>query len=354
MVALLAGCTPESGPIEPGASRSESPSSGPPSSSPPPSRRPASPTVTPSPTPKPAPADVSATRILADIERLAGDIGPREATSKAFYQAAELVEDRFGDLGYRTRRTEVEVPAGNSWGTRVRAGTSVNVIADSPGLDPERDHVVIGAHLDTVPVAPGAEDNASGVAVMLELARLASIERPEVPVRFIAFGAEEPRGDGDAWHHFGSQQLVADLSAAERRAVRAMVSLDRVGVRADYVPVCRGGSARSRAPRSTPGRGAGGQDHDSCLRQPVQRSLVVREGGDPGGSAGQHRLRRLPLPRGCALGGESGAARSGRPAAVVVAGPAGELIMVGRTGRGCARRYRPGSSRRGPYSPAAV
>ena len=241
MVALLAGCTPESGPIEPGASRSESPSSGPPNSSPPPSTRPTSPTVTPRPTPKPAPVEVSATRILADIERLAGDIGPREATSMAFYEAVELVEDRFGDLGYRTRRTEVDVPAGNSWGTRVRAGTSVNVIADSPGLDPERDHVVIGAHLDTVPVAPGAEDNASGVAVMLELARLARSERPEVPIRFIAFGAEEPRGDGDDRHHFGSQQMVADLTSAERRAVRAMVSLDRVGVRAGYVPVCRGG-----------------------------------------------------------------------------------------------------------------
>lgn len=180
--------------------------------------------------------------MLADIERLAGDIGPREATSKAFYRAAALVETRLGDLGYRTSRTEVEVPAGNSWGTRVRAGTSVNVIADSPGLDPGRDHVVIGAHLDTVPVSPGAEDNASGIAVMLELARLATLERPEVPIRFIAFGAEEPRGDGDALHHFGSQQFVAGLSAAERRAVRAMVSLDRVGVRAGYVPVCRGGS----------------------------------------------------------------------------------------------------------------
>jgi Zn-dependent M28 family amino/carboxypeptidase len=57
-------------------------------------------------------------------------------------------------------------------------------------------------------------------------------------VQFIAFGAEEPRGSGDAWHHFGSRQLLAGMAAAERRAVRAMVSLDRVGVRASYVPVC--------------------------------------------------------------------------------------------------------------------
>jgi Zn-dependent M28 family amino/carboxypeptidase len=57
-------------------------------------------------------------------------------------------------------------------------------------------------------------------------------------VRFIAFGAEEPRGSGDALHHFGSQQHVDDLSRAERRAIEGVVALDRVGVRASYVPVC--------------------------------------------------------------------------------------------------------------------
>lgn len=179
--------------------------------------------------------------MFADVERLAGDIGPREATSKAFREAADLVEKRFTDLGFRTSRTEVEVPAGDSWGIPVRAGTSVNVIADSPGLDPEVDHVVIGAHLDTVARAPGAEDNASGIAVLLELARLARLAPPDVPIRFVAFGAEEPRGDGDTMHHFGSRQLVAGLSEAERRAIRGMVSLDRVGVPADRVPVCRAG-----------------------------------------------------------------------------------------------------------------
>jgi Iap family predicted aminopeptidase len=182
-----------------------------------------------------------ARRVQRDIRHLAVDIGPREATSRNFAEAADWVERRLERLGYRVRRTRVSVPAGNSWGTPVRRGTSVNVIAEPRGFDRRSAHVVIGAHLDTVPVAPGAEDNASGVAVMLELARLAAAEPTERPVQFIAFGAEEPRGSGDALHHFGSQQLVADLSRAERRAVSAMVSLDRVGVRAGYVPVCRGG-----------------------------------------------------------------------------------------------------------------
>ena len=88
-------------------------------------------------------------------------------------------------------------------------------------------------------VAPGAEDNASGVSVMLELARMAAAQRPNLPVQFIAFGAEEPRGPADDQHHFGSQQHVQDLSEVERNAIVGMVALDRVGVRASYVPVCR-------------------------------------------------------------------------------------------------------------------
>jgi Zn-dependent M28 family amino/carboxypeptidase len=95
-------------------------------------------------------------------------------------------------------------------------------------------------------VAPGAEDNASGVAVMLQLAAMVSQQPAALPVQFIAFGAEEPRGSGDALHHFGSRHFVADLSRSERRAIQAMVSLDRVGVRAGYVPVCTATDRGSR------------------------------------------------------------------------------------------------------------
>lgn len=122
----------------------------------------------------------------------------------------------------------------------------MNLVAEPPGFDRRDEHTVVGAHLDTVPQAPGAEDNASGVAVLLELTRLAAAAPPDVPVRFVAFGAEEPRGPGDALHHFGSRQHVASLSRAERDALAGMVSLNRVGVRAGFVPVCRGGSDGTR------------------------------------------------------------------------------------------------------------
>jgi Zn-dependent M28 family amino/carboxypeptidase len=137
------------------------------------------------------------------------------------------------------------VPAGNSWGLPVPAGRSANVIALPSGFDPASAYIIVGAHLDTVAVAPGAEDNASGVAVMLELARLARLARlaaqqpTRLPTVFVAFGAEEPVGPGDDQHHFGSRHYVREMTATERRNLRAMVSLDRVGVGA-RVPVCTG------------------------------------------------------------------------------------------------------------------
>ena len=67
---------------------------------------------------------------------------------------------------------------------------------------------MVGAHLDTVPQAPGAEDNASGVGVMLAVAEAASVRRTRLPTVFVAFGAEEPRGPTDDDHHYGSRHYV--------------------------------------------------------------------------------------------------------------------------------------------------
>jgi hypothetical protein len=237
------------------------------------------PTTAPTPIPTRTPVPkFDARDALADIETLADDIGPREATSKNFDEAADLVEQRLEKLGFDVDTEKVTVPAGNSWGTPVRAGSSRNVIADPVGFDDEEPHVVVVAHLDTVPVAPGAEDNASGVSVLLELARMTAAAPPDLPVRFIAFGAEEPRGAGDALHHFGSQQHVEDLSRAERRAIKGVVALDRVGVRAASVPVCsaRGSGNDLRADVraaarkvDVPTRGCGGNttsDHWSYVK----------------------------------------------------------------------------------------
>lgn len=179
---------------------------------------------------------------LGTVADLASDIGPREATGPAYRRAADLVADRLRDLGYRVREQAFRAPAGVSWGVRVPAGATLNVVATPPDLAPGAEHILVGAHLDTVPQAPGAEDNASGVAVLLELARMAA-QHPRalrLPVIFVAFGAEEPRAPGDSGHHYGSRHYVEEMSQAARGALQAMVSLDRVGVGA-RMPVCNGG-----------------------------------------------------------------------------------------------------------------
>jgi Zn-dependent M28 family amino/carboxypeptidase len=133
-------------------------------------------------------------------------------------------------------RQPVVVPAGESWGVQVPAGRSDNVVATPRDFDPGKPHLVVGAHLDTVPQAPGAEDNASGVGVLLAVATALSHRRTRLPVVLVAFGAEEPRGPTDDDHHFGSRAYVAAMAPAQRRALRGMVALDRVGV-GDRIPV---------------------------------------------------------------------------------------------------------------------
>jgi hypothetical protein len=187
-----------------------------------------------------APADLDRATAVEAVRHLAGEIGPREATSPAYAEAARWVARALGRQGHDVRRQRVDAPAGVSWGVPVPAGRSVNVVATPPSFDPTEPHLVIGAHLDTVPQAPGAEDNASGVGVLLAVAEAVAGRRTRLPVVFVAFGAEEPRGDPED-HHYGSRRYVAALGAAERRAVKGMVALDRVGV-GTRVPVGSAGA----------------------------------------------------------------------------------------------------------------
>lgn len=170
------------------------------------------------------------------VRHLAGEIGPRHGTSPAFREAADWVAREFRELGYETERQRFDVPGGDSWGVPVRAGRSINVVARPAGLTPGQPHLVVGAHLDTVPQAPGAEDNASGVGVLLAAAEATGSSATRLPVVWVAFGAEEPRGPSDDDHHYGSRAYVAAMTPAARRSMRGMVSLDRVGVGA-AVPV---------------------------------------------------------------------------------------------------------------------
>jgi aminopeptidase YwaD len=257
---LVTGCTGES------SSRTEPIPTPSPSTPPAASSAPAEPgseaTSEPTAEPTSAPPDpaFSSSGTMRTVRFLAGEVGPRLATGPAFHRSARWVERRFEVLGYEVSQQSFPVPAGDSWGVPVAAGTSVNVVARPRGLGPRTPYLLVGAHLDTVAVAPGAEDNASGIAVLLETARRWSVAPGHLPVVFVAFGGEEPRGTGDLEHHFGSLHYVATMSPAERRHLRGMVSMDRVGV-GERVPVASVGGTpvetRAALVRSAAGLGIG-------------------------------------------------------------------------------------------------
>ena len=224
------------------------------------------------------PRDFEGAQAAAVVRFLAGEIGPRHGTSAAFREAADWVRGFFDRLGYDVTRQAFDVPGGDSWGVPVAAGESVNVVAVPDAFDPGRPHLVVGAHLDTVPQAPGAEDNGSGVGVMLAAAAVAAEHRTRLPVVWVAFGAEEPRGPSDDDHHYGSRAYVAAMTPREREAMRGMVSLDRVGV-GETLPV---GSASDSDPVQQALLAAGRRAAVPVLADPQQRSSdhwsFVRDG----------------------------------------------------------------------------
>lgn len=122
--------------------------------------------------------------VAALVRYLAGTIGPRETTSDAHRRAASYVESRFRSYGYRVSRQSFHVPGGVENYRAVNEGDTFNIVATPPGFMPTKPHLVIGAHLDTVPQAPGAVDNATGVAIVLGLARLSSLHTTRIPVVF--------------------------------------------------------------------------------------------------------------------------------------------------------------------------
>lgn len=164
--------------------------------------------------------------------------------------------------------------------TEQRSGT--NVVADLPADQPAAGTVVFGAHLDSVPAGPGANDNGSGSAVVLELAHSLSLVGPSdrrVNVRFGLFGAEE-------LGLYGSRYFVQNLSDAERHAILADVNLDMVGVGqswrfggSDELVQVALGAANDLGQRALPlrdGALSGGSDHASFLEAGVPAVFIYR------------------------------------------------------------------------------
>ena len=150
---------------------------------------------------------------------LTKDIGSRSIYEIEKLRAAgEYVEGEFTDMGLTVGRHEYEA-SGRS---------TANIIARSVWFDPSKPAILLGAHYDTVPGTPGADDNASAVAVLLETARQMmsrSSDRLE-NIIFVAFSTEEPPSFGTPY--MGSR-MFADSLGYLGYQVEGAIILEMVG-----------------------------------------------------------------------------------------------------------------------------
>lgn len=156
---------------------------------------------------------IPAADLRRDVEALCAN-GPRNSwTLSAMRAAAAYIERSFIESGYRAERHAYAPELGGE-----------NVIAETRGS--AMGIVVIGAHYDSVFDSPGADDNASGVAGLLALARHFANARTKRTVRFVAFANEEPP-------HFQTETM-GSLAYARRchergERITAMLSLEMLG-----------------------------------------------------------------------------------------------------------------------------
>lgn len=107
---------------------------------------------------------------------------------------------------------------------------AVNLVVEHQGTRRPEQIVILGAHYDTVPETPGADDNASAVAMLIEVARLLNGVSARRTLRFVAFANEEPP-------HFYSQTMGSQVYAGQCRqrgeAIVGMLCLEMVGYYTD-------------------------------------------------------------------------------------------------------------------------
>jgi hypothetical protein len=155
--------------------------------------------------------------LQADVEMLAKTIGHRNVLSSAnLARAADHIEKEFTKAGYTVNRI----------GYKIDDVQCDNLEVQIAGVTEPNEIVVIGAHYDSVLGSVGANDNASGVAALLQLARTFADKKPAKTLRFVAFVNEEPP-------YFWTEQMGSLVYARHCRQrgdnIMAMIAFDCLG-----------------------------------------------------------------------------------------------------------------------------
>ena len=172
--------------------------------------------------PAPPPARDMVDELRRDVYVLAGTIGERNLISapEAYAEAAAFIDAAFRTAHYAPQRQPFDTDG----------APCANIEAEIRGATRADEIVVVGAHYDTVLGSPGADDNASGVAAMLAIARRLAREKPARTIRFVAFANEEPP-------YFTTERMGSWVYAKRcherRERVVAMLSVEAVGYYSD-------------------------------------------------------------------------------------------------------------------------
>jgi hypothetical protein len=205
-----------------------------------------------------APAAAPATTPFAAALHLSGKIGPRPAASRGETRAQNYVASQFGDAGLTVSTDTFRVPG---------KGTSRNVIGELDG--PATCLQIVLAHVDSGPDGPGANDNASGVGVLVALAPKLKSLNPPCDIWLASTGAEE-RGFTRTANHLGAAALVDRVKRLGRaQDLRFAYDNDEVG---------RFGRFWLRSPVGSPRPGVEGAIVDAAHRAGVTVRWVQDEG----------------------------------------------------------------------------
>jgi Peptidase family M28 len=165
-----------------------------------------------------AAALIEAGRSHAWLSELQADYPERSRGKPAHEAAPAFIASSLLAVGCVDVRLE---SAGPGWG--------VNVLARVPGRDPSR-AVLLGAHHDVVPGAPGAIDDGGGIAVLIEAARVLGEVQPACDVELAIY-------DGEEYGDIGSKAHARALGPEGRARVRAMLAVELVGWERDQLVV---------------------------------------------------------------------------------------------------------------------
>ena len=161
----------------------------------------------------------SASMAMAHTFALSDQVGPRAAGSVKESAAADYVVTKLGEYGYTVEEQSFTMADGFA---------SRNIVATRRGTS-EGYTLVIGAHYDSPRESKGADDNASGVGTVLELARDFAGRRLEATLQFVFFGANCPGSSEQETRLVGSRRFVELTGSLEKRDIIGVVAVDCVG-----------------------------------------------------------------------------------------------------------------------------